>query len=89
MDRLDVNSLYGGGNPKQSKQSKPEKKVTTYSPKDIDPETETSMSKLFKVNRDLQREVDTLKEQSKEQSKKDNLLIKKLESVIKAHNIQF
>ena len=81
--RLDINSMYGGADIKSSKQSK--NNISTYSPNGIDPETQTSMSKLFKVNRELQKEVDTLKQQSK----KDNLLIKKLESVIKAHNIQF
>jgi len=81
--RLDINSMYGGADIKSSKQSK--NKVSTYSPNSVDPETHTSMSKLFKVNRELQKEIDSLKQQSK----KDKLQIKKLESVIKSHNIQF
>tara|TARA_B110001469_G_C9381105_1_gene197575 strand:- start:32 stop:313 length:282 start_codon:yes stop_codon:yes gene_type:complete len=89
--RLDINSLYGGADIKSSKQpskqsSKQSKnKVSTYSPNGVDPETQTSMSKLFKVNRELQQEIDNLKEQSKI----DKLKITKLEIVINAHKIKF
>jgi len=81
--RLDINSMYGGADIKSSKQSK--NKISTYSPNGVDPQTHTSMSKLFKVNRELQKEIDTMKQKSNE----DKLKIKKLESIIKSHNIKF
>jgi hypothetical protein len=79
MDRLDINTLYGGKSESLLQPTK--KKVHMYTPKDTDSETSNSLSKMFKINREmgvenksLKKENDKLnKELQQEKLKNDNL----------------
>lgn len=71
MDRKDINTLYGGyksevqvgGASKQPSVEKVQTKNNTYTPKDSDENTTTSLSKVFKANRELNSEIKQLKKQ--------------------------
>ena len=71
MDRFDINTLYGGyksevqvgGASKQPSVEKVQTKNNTYTPKDANENTTTSLSKIFKVSRELNSEIKQLKKQ--------------------------
>ncbi len=71
MDRR--NNLYGdifeqlGGKPdsKNSQSTVTQKKTSSYSPQDMPTEDQRSLSKLFEVNRLLQKELDETKRELK------------------------
>lgn len=71
MDRR--NNLYGdifeqlGGksNSKDSQSTISQKKSSSYSPSDMSPEDQRSLSKLFEVNRLLKKELDETKRELK------------------------
>ena len=78
MDRLDINSMYGGntiqeGGDPRSPKSKDSKKHT-YSPPDVDKDTTNSISKLFKENRLLQKELDKVKQELAKEKVKTSML---------------
>ena len=83
-DRLDVNSLYGGSVNKGQSGGVKTKKTKKYTPLDDDSETSSSISKLFKANRLLQKELNELKEQLQSELLKNS----KLEKLIQANNLQ-
>jgi hypothetical protein len=85
MDRTNIHVLYGGVETTHLSKTKPTKTIKNYSPKDIDPQTETSINKLLKENRFLHKEINELKGKSS----KDSLTIKKLQNIISSHNIAF
>jgi hypothetical protein len=84
MDRLDPNSLYDvsftqvGGD---IRSPRPKKETNSYSPADIDGETSKSLSKLFKVNRLLQKELDQVKTELESEKLKTSKLDKQIKSL--------
>ena len=58
MDRLDINSMYGRNTIQEGGSHRSKTQKHSYSPPDVDNDTTTSISKLFKENRLLQKELD-------------------------------
>jgi len=80
-DRLDVNSLYGGSIKKKQSDAVKTKK---YTPSDDDLETSSSIYKLLKANRFLQKELTELGEKLQTEQLKNS----KLEKLIQSNNLQ-
>ena len=74
MDRLDINSMYGRNTIQEGGSHRSKTQKHSYSPPDVDNDTTTSISKLFKENRLLQKELDIVKQELAKERVKTSML---------------